>query len=455
MTKVPVSSGVLPIEDLEEKAHHIQKLALELGANEVSVSVSQGVSTEMGQRGSIIEKCQQSNSLGVGIELLVKDRFSSHSSCDLRPDALREFLTRAIQATEFLEPDQNRRLPDIEQMGDSDIDALDAYDRQWHTRTAEDRAQDLQHLMDLCEDKGSHQRTAPVRSITAWVWDGFTQSVTSTSNGFRSSWARTSFGRGAEITLEDSGGRLPEAYSYLSARHLEDVPDHNFVASDLITRGLRRVGSAATSSGSYPMLIDNRVVPRILSVLLGPISGTAIYEQRSCLAEKCGAQLAPSNFNLIDDPLLPRGLSSRPHDGDGKPSSLRKIVENGVLNQFFINIYNSRRMKLPATTGGSSNLIIPPGTLSPLELLKPLPKAIRVEGFLGGNTNAATGDFSFGVNGTLFEHGEPVQHLSEMNLSGNLFSLLQHFETASTDIWNFSSCRAPSLLFSAAEFSGT
>ena len=58
MTKVPVSSGVLPIEDLEEKAHHIQN-GTGLGANEVSFCVA-GVSTEMGQRGSIIEKCQQS-----------------------------------------------------------------------------------------------------------------------------------------------------------------------------------------------------------------------------------------------------------------------------------------------------------------------------------------------------------------------------------------------------------
>ena len=57
-----------------EEQHPIAKLALELGADQVTVSVSQSVSTEFAARTST-RKDEAVNSLGVGIELLVDDKY--------------------------------------------------------------------------------------------------------------------------------------------------------------------------------------------------------------------------------------------------------------------------------------------------------------------------------------------------------------------------------------------
>jgi PmbA protein len=62
-----------------------------------------------------------------------------------------------------------------------------------------------------------------------------------------------------------------------------------------------------------------------------------------------------------------------------------------------------------------------------LILLKEMENGIIVSGFLGGNSNSTTGDFSFGVQGALVENGKIVQPLNEMNISGNgkeFFNLL-------------------------------
>ena len=75
--------------------------------------------------------------------------------------------------------------------------------------------------------------------------------------------------------------------------------------------------------------------------------------------------------------------------------------------------------------------------------------------FLGGNSNHTTGDFSFGITGALFEKGEFVQGLSEMNVSGNLFSLLESWSESANDTWTFGSYRMPSLIFEDIQFSGT
>ncbi len=197
------------------------------------------------------------------------------------------------------------------------------------------------------------------------------------------------------------------------------------------------------------------MVGSLLKVLIGPLSGTSIYEQRSCLADHLGKKIGAAAFQLFDDPLIPRAPGSSPHDGDGLPSQRRPIVENGVLKLFFINVYNGRRMGVPPTTGGASNLVIPPGARSEAEIVAGLGRAIKVEGFLGGNSNPTSGDFSFGINGSLIEGGALQGPVSEMNVSGNLFELLERFVEAADAPWIYSSWRSPSLLFDDIQFSGS
>ena len=48
------------MSDLQQTAHDIQQLALDLGADEVAISISQSISTELTQREGLLEKTQQS-----------------------------------------------------------------------------------------------------------------------------------------------------------------------------------------------------------------------------------------------------------------------------------------------------------------------------------------------------------------------------------------------------------
>lgn len=437
--------------DLTATGKDVCALARELGAEEASASVQYSVYTDLGQRDGQLEKSQESRSLSVMVELLVDDRYSSHSTNDLRPAALRAFLQRAIDATRFLEKDPHRRLPDLSEMGSADVEALDLDDPSWPPPSATARREQVARLESLCQEAGTD---APVRSINAFLWDGRVDGSSVSSNGFAARWARTSTGYGGSITMEDRDGRLPEAMTYFACRHASDLPAMEDAARDLIARGQRRIGSDAIESGRYSMLLENRAAGRMLRVLTSPLSGSAIYEGRSCLADRLGQKIAPEAFSLVDDPLIPRAPGSRPHTGDGMPSRARPIVEDGVLRSYFLSVYNARRLNMAPTDAGASNLVIQPGDQSPAALLKGAGRCIRIEGFLGGNSSAITGDFSFGVVGTLFEDGEPVQPISEMNVSGNLFELLERWQTAADDPWVYGAWRVPSLLFDNIQFSG-
>ena len=78
-----------------------------------------------------------------------------------------------------------------------------------------------------------------------------------------------------------------------------------------------------------------------------------------------------------------------------------------------------------------------------------------VTGFLGGNTNGTTGDFSFGIRGLLLERGEIAASLSEMNVAGNLLGLLETVAEVGNDPWTWSTVRCPSMFWPEVQFSGS
>lgn len=432
-------------------ATDIVRLAQGLGADEVTAGVGSSSYSEITRRDGRIEQAQESRSLAASVELLVGDRYSAHSTSDLRPEALRDFLSRAIAATRHLEPDPDRRLPAREELGQADVE-LDVIDPTWTDGDPEPRRRRAEALEACLRDTLAAD---PVRSITAYAWDGRSEKAVAYSNGFLAQSVSTSFGIAGTVSLEEPDGRLPEGWSSSSTHHESDLWTIERLANDLRERALSRCNSHPAPSGTYPMLLDSRVVSRVLGVLLSPLSGDAIYEQRSCLANHLGKAVAATGFSMFDDPHIPRASGSRRSDGDGRPTRRRSIVENGVLSTFFIDVYNGRRLGTPPSTGSASNVVVPIGTESVESLARALPSALLVDGFLGGNANPTTGDFSFGIRGALLAHGERVSAVSEMNVSGNILDLMQRFVVAANDPWLYGSWRSPTLLFDGVQFSGS
>jgi PmbA protein len=433
--------------------HDILAKARKLGAEEASVAVSRSTEVSLVRRAGKLEQSTQATSLGVSLSLLVDDRFSVHSTSDLRPDALDTFLARAVAATRVLEPEPERRQPAPELCGRGSTEArLDRFDPTWEALTADDRreaAERLEACVDALPTRGQ------VLSATIYLGDSVGETARVMTNGFEEVSRGTGFGHGVEMTLLEPGGRRPEGMSYFSATHQGDLPAADLVAAEGWRRAAERLASGPAASGRYPMLLQNHAVGRILGVLGGPLAGSELHQGRSFLAGKLGQPITAAGLSILDDPTIPRGLGSRPYDGDGLLARPFPVIDAGVLKNYYINVYYGRKLGMPPTSGGRSNWVVPAGTRSPAAITRDLDRCIVVTGFLGGNSNSLTGDFSFGVQGLLLERGEVVKHLSEMNVSGNIGELLRSFAEAANDTWTWSGVRSPSLLFEGVQFSGT
>ena len=78
---------------------------------------------------------------------------------------------------------------------------------------------------------------------------------------------------------------------------------------------------------------------------------------------------------------------------------------------------------------------------------------ILVTGFNGGNSNSATGDFSFGVEGFLFKDGRIVHPVREILITGNLLTLWNNLLAAGDDARTCKSKIIPTLAFKEVDFS--
>ena len=273
------------------------------------------------------------------------------------------------------------------------------------------------------------------------------------SNGFEGQQAQTSFNISADVSLKGDGDARPESWWYDSALFWNQLQKEG-IGRKALERALRKLGQEKIKSGKYPMLVDNMNAVRLLSPMISAMNGEALAQKNSFLIDMLGKQITADKLTLTDEPHLSKAQGYRRFDGEGVATQQRTVIENGVLQTYFIDTYNANRLKMAPTISGASILTFKTGDRDLDGLIANMQKGILVTGFNGGNSNSNTGDFSFGVEGFLIENGKLVKPVSEMNITGNLLTLWANLLEVGKDARLNSSWRVPSLLFDDVSFSG-
>jgi PmbA protein len=426
------------------------KNAKSAGADECRVGMNSRRFVNISYRERKPETIKEASTRSFGIEVFVNGRYSSQSTSDLRKNALKDFISNAIATTKLLEEDPYRTLPDPKYYKGRAKRDLGQLDPDYKKFSPEDRHNMVKAMEESCLAKGGKK----VISVTANEYDEHGEALLMTSNGFEGSEEYTVFQGWAQITVQDEGDRRPQGFDYAVSLIRKNLPTPEKIGAGAARRTLDLLGGKKIKTETLPIIIENRNVPRILGGFLDAMYGSNIQQKRSFLADKKGEKIASEHFTLIDDPFVKGGLGSRLFDNDGFAAKKRTMIDSGVLKEFYVDWYYSRKLDWEPTTGGTSNLIIPPGKRSVKEIMKDLGRGIFITGFIGGNSNSTTGDASVGIFGKLFENGKPTQAVAEMNIAGNHLEFWNNLIEAANDPWVYSSWRTPSLVFKDVVVSG-
>lgn len=425
--------------------------ALKSGASEVTASVNGDKSLEIVLVDDAIEKLQESNQKSLTINLYCNNRYSSHSTNDLREESMKKFIEEAVKMTNYLAKDEARSLPDRKYYPDKNLLSrdLELNDSTFNTLEFKNKLDLLKNVYGSIKGKSDK-----IINVTSYYYDSLSKGTLVHSNGFSGETESTYYSVYASVAANDPNGGKPSSGEGCSVRHLKDMMNPADIANKALERTLGRIGQKKIASGVYKMLVENQSGWSPIGTLLRAMGGRSLQQKNSYLEGMLGKKVASEKLTVTDNPFLKKGMGSRHFDSEGLAAQQKEIITNGILNSYYINDYYGKKLNMDPFTGYSSNLIYKSGNKSMEELVKMTDKGILVTEFLGGNFNSTTGDFSNGIAGFYIENGEIKFPVNEMNISGNAKDLWAKLIEVGNDPYLNSSNQTPSFLFDKIDFSG-
>lgn len=428
-------------------ADEVIEHAIKCGAEQASATILDNRSTEIEIRDQKIDSLKESNQRSLSISIYAEKKYSSHSTNRMKKEELFRFIEEAVAATRYLAADEYRALPDPDLYYKGGGPELDTYDPAIETLDAKTKIDLANQVLNEAYNKDER-----IISVSSYYSDNLTSWVKVTSNGFRGDSKNSGVALIAEVSVKSNTGR-PSDYWYENALFINKLNTKG-IGEKALERTLKKMDPKKISSGQYTVIIENRVAGNIFSPVYQSLLGSSLYQKQSFLLDKVNKPVASPMLTVYDDPLIPSGPGSRLYDREGLAAVKRPIIENGILRNYYIDCYYGRKLDVLPTSGSSSNVVFDLGTRGMNEMTASLKKGVLITGFIGGNCNGSTGDFSYGIEGYYIENGKIIYPVNEMNISGNMNKFLFNLVELGNDIRENESNRIPSLMFKDADLSG-
>jgi PmbA protein len=226
-------------------------------------------------------------------------------------------------------------------------------------------------------------------------------------------------------------------------------------------RALSRLKSRKVATCEVPVLFEAPVASGLLGAYVQATSGGSLYRKASFLLDSLGQRILPEHVDIDEDPHVPRGKGSAPFDDEGVRTLARKVVEQGVVQSYFLSSYSARKLGLRTTghAGGSQNLALKSRLTQPADdldaMLRKLGRGLFVTELMGQGVNYVTGDYSRGAAGFWVEGGRIAFPVHEITIAGNLKQMFQDLAAIGADAYTLGSKSCGSVLISRMKLAGS
>lgn len=425
---------MLSLEEAQSRAQDLVSAARKAGADAADAVYACNASTNVSVRLGALEDVERSEGEEIGLRVFVGQRSASISASDMNPATLSTLVERCIAMAREAPEDPYAGLAPEDRLMRKRPPALDLTD-------AEEPEPAALRVRALEAEDSARSVPGVTNSEGGGAASGRSQMALATSHGFAGAYAGTSHSTWASV-LAGAGSTMQRDHASHNVRHLEDLDEAEAIGVRAGQRAVARLNPVKVESGVMPVIFDPRVGSSLVGHMIGGIVGPAIARRSSFLLDMLGQAIFDSGVTIIDDPLLVRGLRSRPFDGEGLPVERRALIERGVLTGWLMDSASARQLGLEptghASRGGSgapgasvTNVHMEAGEASPGDLMADVTRGIYVTELIGMGVNGVTGDYSRGAAGFLVENGAVSHAVSEITIAGNLKDMFRALVPAS------------------------
>jgi PmbA protein len=426
------------------------------GADAADAILFESTSLEVSYRLGAREDLERSESKDLGLRIILGQKQAIVSSTDISPASLEESLQRGLAMAASMADDPYCGLAETDRLCKK-IPDLDLYDPTEPTP-------EFLYQMAAEAEAAALVVEGVSNSESAGAGWGTNRIALITSNGFAGGYATSSHSLFASVIAGEGTG-MERDYDFTSAHHAADLAAAANIGTAAGERAVRRLNPRKVKSQKLPVVFDPRVAHSLLGHFTGAISGASVARGTSFLKDSLGKKVFANGITIVDDPHRPRGLASKPFDGEGVENRKWLLVENGELTTWIMDSAAARQLGL-ATTGHASrgtsgppsasttNLYMQPGTCSREALLADVTAGLYVSELIGFGVNGVTGDYSRGAAGFWIENGVLTHPVSELTIAGNLREMFLNVTPADDLTFRYGS-NAPTLRIDGLMVAGT
>jgi PmbA protein len=464
-TSTPASPSAAARDDRQGFAHTRDQFrqlvedtlaqARALGASDAACEVSEGSGLSVGVRLGKVENVERNRDKSISVSVYIGQRHGSASTSDFSPAAVQRTVQAAYDIARFTAEDDCAGLPDEADLAlgaEAEMDLDLFYPWAIDSAAAVKLAQRCEAAARGVDKRVTNSDGAGVSAQQAHFFSGNTR-------GFRGGYASSRHSLSVAPIVGRGEDMQRDAW-YSSMRDARDLADPEAVGRYAAERALSRLGSRKIATCEVPVLFESTLAAGLLGSYVGATSGGALYRKASFLLDSLGTQVFADHIDIVEDPHVPKGKGSTPFDDEGVRTLARKVVDAGVVQNYFMGSYSARKLGLRTTghAGGAQNMSLTSRLTQPgddLEaMLRKLHRGLFVVDLMGQGVNNVTGDYSRGAAGFWVENGQIAYPVQEITIAGHLGEMFKHIVAVGADRYASGSRTVGSVLVEGLKIAG-
>ena len=434
-------------------AEEIIEKASSKGADFSDVVIIRNVSKNIGCRLGKVEEIEQSEAQILGLRTFIGKKNAITSTNNFNRESINETIDRVIEMAK-LTPDDP--LPGLASQTVTKIPELDLYD------SKDLSANELKKLALDIEDF-----SLAVKGINNSNGSSASQSKSSvylaTSEGFSNGYNKSNFSASCSVIAGNSSSMQTD-YDFDSKVFFSDLRNSSDIGTKAAKNTILKCNPKKIKTCQMNVVFHPRVAKTLLAHFASLVNGSSIVRGSSFLKEKLNQKIFKNEINIIDNPNIIRGLSSKPFDDEGCSMEKISLVENGVLKNWILDTTTAKQLSMVSNSRASRGVSSPPtpshtnmfienGSKSSKQLLNEVDNGFYVTDLIGQGVNLITGDYSRGASGFKIENGEISFPINEVTIADNLNDMFNKM-TIANDLEFLYSINTPTLAIEGMTVAG-
>ena len=440
-----------PLSTLQNLADEVLGHARKAGASACEVDVSEGFGQSVMVRCGEVETIEYNRDKGIGVTVYLGQRKGNASTADFSTAALRETVEAALNIARFTAADPCAGLPEAHLLA-SRADAAQDLDLYHPWQLSVEQAIELARR---CEQAAFAVSPLIANSEGASVSLQEGQFVSANSLGFMGGCPTSRHYLACSLIAGRDDAMQREDW-YSTSRNPAEIAAPEAIGDYAARRALSRLGARKIRTCKVPVLFEAPLAASLIGNFVHAASGGSLYRQTSFLLDSLGQPVFSKAVRISERPHLPGALASSRFDNDGVATREREVVEDGILQAYFLGTYSARKLGMQSTgnAGGCHNLIVHPGEHDFSGLLREMGRGLLVTELLGQGVNYVNGDYSRGAAGYWVENGEIVYPVEEITIAGNLREMFRNITAVGRDVLVRGSKQVGSILVGEMKIAG-